>query len=662
MRTKRNSFLAAAILIFLLSLANISAAQDRADLSITNTAQPNPATVSTPTVPRNITYGMNVINNGPNRATGVQVSFTLPAPVTLVSARFNFIGGPSIDCASNTTTVSCNIGSVDSGNLAGAAVVVILRAQATGVLRAAATVKADQPDPDMSNNSAAVETIVEPQVSEPIMTDRNLVVSTVVSGLTTPTGIAFLDRNDFFVLEQLTGKVKRIVNGAVQSTVLDLGVNNFSERGLLGIALHPDFESNHFVYLYWTCRSNQRLGQCDGLTSSADTNPALVADSDKVPLRGNRVDRFIWNGTTLRFDKNIIQLHAFQEDANQTPRGNHNGGKILFGQDDKLYVYMGDNGRRGWMQNITTGFGPNGNDDQFGGPEPDNNHLTGFVLRLNDDGSTPEDNPFFEVEASDLPRDLRPRASAEVIANIHKLFAYGIRNGFGIAFDPMTGELWESQNGDDSGSEINHISAGFNGGWIQIMGRAHNIADFKAIETSPVYFGLQQLRWPPTLIADSPRQARHRLFMLPSATYTDPLLTWKYEVAPAGFGFIEGEGLGADFDGDLIIGGARDFLLQGHLFRFKLNEDRTDLDLSSDPEVNESRVIEDRNESRERRDSDDDGAGFIRNHDKWDITGSEKFLFGQGFGITTDIKTGPNGHLFVVSLTRGTVYEIRRQP
>src|SRR5229473_1158892 len=184
MRTKRNSFLAAAILIFLLSLANISAAQDRADLSITNTAQPNPATVSTPTVARNITYGMNVINNGPNRATGVQVSFTLPAPVTLVSARFNFIGGPSIDCASSTTTVSCNIGSVDIGNLAG--VVVVLRAQATGVLRAAATVKADQSDPDMSNNSAAVETTVEPQVSEPIMIDRNLVVSTVVSGLTTP--------------------------------------------------------------------------------------------------------------------------------------------------------------------------------------------------------------------------------------------------------------------------------------------------------------------------------------------------------------------------------------------------------------------------------------------------------------------------------------------
>ena len=91
-----------------------------------------------------------------------------------------------------------------------------------------------------------------------------------------------------------------------------------------------------------------------------------------------------------------------------------------------------------------------------------------------------------------------------------------------------------------------------------------------------------------------------------------------------------------------MVGGARDFLLQGHLYRFKLNDDRTDLDLSSDPELDVTRVIQD--------------------VDKWDITGSEKFLFGEGFGITTDIKTGPNGNLFVVSLSRGTVYEILRRP
>jgi uncharacterized repeat protein (TIGR01451 family) len=641
-------FLAAPGLIAVLLLAGSSAAQERADLSITNTATPNPATVSTSTVPRNLTYNMNVINNGPNRATGVKVTFMLPNRVTFVAARFNFINAPSQQCASTATTVTCNIGTVGTDQLAGAAVNVIVQAQTIGVLRATAKVEADQSDPDTSNNFASVETVVEPQVSDPAMVDPNLVVSTVVSGLTTPTSMAFLGDNDFLVLEQFTGRVKRVRNGAVQQPVaLDLPVNFFSERGLLGIALHPDFGTNHFVYLYWTCGSSARLGPC-----IFDSTPSMTDDTnvpDRVPLLGNRVDRFIWDGATLRFDMNLIRLHAFQEDANQTPRGNHNGGKILFGPDGKLYVYMGDNGRRGWLQNNTTPVGPvacpprmGPCDDQFGGPEPDNAHLTGFILRLNDDGSTPDDNPFIDVQASDLAEDLQPRASAEVIANIHKLFAYGIRNGFGIAFDPMTGELWESQNGDDSGSEINHISAGFNGGWIQVMGRIGNIFDFKAIETSPVYFGLQQVRWPPTLIQDSPDDALDRLFMLPGATYTDPLLTWKFEVAPAGLGFIDGDGLGADFNGDLIVGGARDFLLQGHLYRFKLTDDRTDLDLSSDPDLDASRVIQD--------------------IDKWDLTGSDKFVFGQGFGITTDIKPAPNGNLFVVSLTRGAVYEILRRP
>lgn len=647
MKINRASSLAAAFLALLSSPVIAPAAGD-ADLSITNTATPNPATVSTSTVPRNLTYNMNVINNGPDPATGVKVTFMLPNRVNVIAARFNFINQPSQPCSQTATMVTCNIGAVGTDALAGAAVNVIVQAQTIGVLKATAKVEAAQSDPDTSNNVASVETVVEPQVSDPAMTDPNLIVSTVVSGLEFPTSFAFLGDNDFLVLEQLTGKVKRVRNGAVESTVLDLGVNNFQERGLLGIALHPDFESNHFVYLYWTCRSDQRMGPCVGLTSSVDTAPT-VADSDKVPLRGNRVDRFIWDGATLRFDMNLIQLHAFQEDANQPPRGNHNGGKILFGPDGKLYVYMGDNGRRGWLQNNATPVGPAACpprtgpcDDQFGGPEPDNAHLTGFIIRLNDDGSTPDDNPFIDVQASDLPDELQSRASEEVIANIQKLFAYGIRNGFGIAFDPMTGELWESQNGDDSGSEINHISAGFNGGWIQVMGRIDNIFDFKAIETSPVYFGLQQVRWPPTMIADSPSEALDRMFMLPGATYTDPLLTWKFEVAPAGFGFVDGDGLGGEFNGDLVVGGARDFLLQGHLYRFKLTEDRTDLDLSADPDLDASRVIQD--------------------IDKWDLTGSDKFLFGQGFGITTDIKTAPNGNLFVVSLSRGAVYEILRRP
>ena len=636
MRIVRGSFLAIAVLSLpVLTLANDGAS---ADLSLTNTTQPNPATVG-----RNLTYNMNIINNGPDPATNVRVTDTLPAGVTLVSATFQFIKIDEpltpVPCT-GTTTITCNLGLVDVGNLAGAAVFIIVRPQSVGVISNTATVTADQADP----NAATVDTMVEPQVSPPAVLDDSLMVRTVISGLTTPTSMAFLGDNDFLVLEQVTGRVKRVVNGTVQSIVLDLGVNFFSERGLLGIALHPDFDRNRrsFVYLYWTCRAASPAGPCLGLTSSQDSTVP-----SEVPLLGNRVDRFIWNGDspnpTLTFDTNLIELHAFQDDAtNQVQRGNHNGGKIAFGPDGKLYIFIGDNGRRGWMQNITTGFGPNGNDDQFGGPEPDSAHLTGVVLRLNDDGTTPDDNPFFNIQPSDFPEDLQPRVTPDVIASIQKVFSYGHRNGFGMAFDPATGILWESENGDDSGSEINRIDVGTNGGWVQIMGRLDHIADYKAIETSPVYFGLQQIRWPPTLIADSPEEALDRLFKLPGSQYADPLLTWKFEVAPAGLGFIEGSGLGPEFDGDMIIGGARNFLFDGHLYRFKLTPDRMDLDLSADLELNDSRVIED--------------------IDKWDITGSENFLFGKGFGITTDILTGPNGNLFVVSLTNGAVYEIFRRP
>ena len=86
----------------------------------------------------------------------------------------------------------------------------------------------------------------------PTLEDPHLAVRTVVSGLVTPATMAFLGPNDFLVLEKNTGKVQRVVNGSVGSTVLDLAVNFGSERGLLGIALHPRFPRNPGVYLFWT--------------------------------------------------------------------------------------------------------------------------------------------------------------------------------------------------------------------------------------------------------------------------------------------------------------------------------------------------------------------------------------------------------------------------
>jgi glucose/arabinose dehydrogenase len=461
---------------------------------------------------------------------------------------------------------------------------------------------------------------VTAQTPSPTMLHPELGVRLVVTGLTQPSTMAFIGDNDLFVLEKGTGRVQRVVNGAVAATVLDLAVNFGSERGLLGITLHPAFPANPGVYLYWTESS-----------TGSDTN--VLAET---PLLGNRVDRFNWDGSTLSFDRNLITLRALQPAfaAEPTPaagRGNHDGGVLAFGPDGKLYIFIGDVGRRGQLQNLKDGpFGPGQPDDSFGGPEPDNAHLTGVVLRLNDDGTTPTDNPFFNAGA---------RIPGEVGANIQKIFSYGHRNSFGMAIDfhPRgAGNVWLQENGDDSFSELNRVAPGMNGGWVQIAGPVARIAQYKATETSPQFFGLQQARWPPTNIADTPQDALSRLFMIPGAIYSDPQFSWRFEVAPGGMNFLRSGALGPQFAGDLFMGAATSQLAGGYLFHFDLTGNRRSIGVD-DPRLAD-RVAD--------------------NLAKHEITESESLLIGRDFGVMTDIETGPNGNLFVVSLSRGAIYEV----
>ena len=594
--------------------------------------------------------------------------------------------------------------------------------------------------------------------------DPNLAVRDVVTGLNQPTGFTFLGANDVLITEKASGMVKRFTNGSANGVPLDLAVNSNSERGLLAIELHPNFARNGFVYLYWT-----------ESTTGADS-----AVASAVPDLGNRVDRFVWDGSALTFDRNIIMLRARQTDANQPERGNHDGGKVKFGPDGKLYIMIGDVGRRGQMQNLPDGpFGSGLPDDSLGGPTPDDAHLTGVILRLNDDGTAPRDNPFFRVGQE---------WGGSAGANLQKVFAYGLRNGFGMAFDPVRGDLWEAQNSDDAFSEINRVEAGANLGWVQAMGPLSRIDQFKAIETTLTgdqftgsYFGLQQVRWLPTNIADTPDEALARMFqvfqdarhfsaelsgaqevpgidttaaakidvqltshgtlryrlratadivgatqahfhlagrgqngtvvafllpfdaagrnfrrgetiaegeltdadliarpgfqnptiaelvarmkqgrvyanlhtvahqpgevrgqMIPHGRqvshYSDPEFSWKFEVAPVGLGFLDGNALGREYAGDMFVGEARVFLENGYLFRLDLSRNRKEI-VSSDPRLAD--LVAD-------------------NNFKFDITESETLLFGRDFGITAEILTGPNGNLYVLSLSDGILREIHR--
>lgn len=128
--------------------------------------------------------------------------------------------------------------------------------------------------------------------------------------------------------------------------------------------------------------------------------------------------------------------------------------------------------------------------------------------------------------------------------------------------------------------------------------------------------------------------------MFRGAHYSDPEMSWRFEIAPAGLGFLTSLALGPQYRNDLFMGASRPTLEGGYLFRFNLTGNRRMIGVD-DGRLND-RVAD--------------------NTAKFDITESEEFMFGRNFGVGTDILTGPNGNLFVVSLSNGAICEIFRRP
>lgn len=445
----------------------------------------------------------------------------------------------------------------------------------------------------------------EAPASGPRMTDSALGVEMAASGLTEPTGLAFIGSDQFFVIEKSTGEVHLVNGGEVGEPVLDLAVNFFDERGLLGIAVHPDFESNGFVYLYWTASGE---GEGDGGLLGADTDEEFA-----VPELGNRVDRFVWDGEALTWDQNIVELRSntLDTDTSGRIRGNHDGGQMVFGQDNTLYFVNGDQNLRGELQNIEGQAGL------------DQASWTGIVARVNDDGSIPEDNPFVQA-ASEMDGP-----SAE---NLARTWAYGVRNSFGLAIHPETGDLWQTENGDDSWDEVNIFPGGANSGWWQTMGPVERFDQYREIETTSED-GTDNPDVPPDQLAETGDAALERLVEYPGSTFVDPIFAWVYPPAVTSIAFITDESLGESSANTAWLG----TVLTDSIYRYPLADDGSGFDFGDDAGLS---------------DGVDDNAA------KGDLGESAEYVVGEGFGVVTHIVAAPDGFVYVSSISAGAVYRI----
>jgi len=286
----------------------------------------------------------------------------------------------------------------------------------------------------------------------------------VASGLASPVGFSFTPSGRLVYLERNTGWLRfRNLQTDGDHRVHHIPNVNFSgERGALGVALHPDWPARPFVYVFVTRTT------VDGLR-----NQVL-----RIKVQND-------HGVGVR---RLLSVAA-------GPASNHNGGRILFGPDGKLYVVIGDNADPANSQDRSA-------------------NLRGKILRINPDGSIPAGNPFGS-----------------------RIWAYGIRNSIGFAFDPNTDDLWESENGPSCNDEMNRIVKGGNHGW------GPNESCPNTNNSGPL-----------------PR-------VLPKHTFVST-------VGLTGTAFCDACGLGAAFDGDLLVGAVND----GRIRRFDLNAARTGFD------------------------------------------------------------------------------------
>jgi glucose/arabinose dehydrogenase len=376
----------------------------------------------------------------------------------------------------------------------------------------------------------------------PSVNDTRLTVEQVAEGLVSPTTMAFLDEETILVLEKDNGRVRVIEDGELQpEPLLDVAVANDGERGMLGTAVSRENDTTTYVFLYFT----ESGGGVDG------------DDMRGVPPAGNRLYRYELQGNQLVNPTLLLDLPAL-------PGPRYNGGPVVIGPDNNVYVIIGDvGGHTTMVQNFENGPGADG---------------TSGILRVGKNGEVPE-----------------PIIGTDSFGKYY--FAYGIRSSYGMDFDPMTGVLWDTENGAPFVDEINLVDAGFNSGWKIVQGMV------------PPDYNLTGL-----------------VMFNEESHYSNPEFTWTEPVDPTALEFFNSSALGQEYENDMFVGD----IGNGAIYHFELNENRSAFVLEGTLDDTVANTPEE----------------------------SEDTIFGTGFGGITDIKTGPDGYLYILSFVDGTLFRV----
>jgi len=463
------------------------------------------------------------------------------------------------------------------------------------------------------------------QADAALIYDDDYYIEKFADGFEWPTNMEFIGE-DILILEKSNGKVIRVHENGLRYTeeVLDVSVGFAGESGMLGI----ESTDNHF-YLYYTksCKLPESIFSSDeaelimkelnpkfayekgGKYSEFGPSNCPTDDTDKHTTKNtkNSLYQYDWDGQKLTNPVLLKELPSMNND--------HHGGTIVATGDDEIYFVIGDQNDRSKL-----GFDPVGSSlygfSEDTENEPSNDFILASILKINNNEKTVE------------------------------IFATGVRNSFGLAIDPLTGNLWDTENGENDFDEINLVKHGFNSGWPKVMGP--NREPFQNIDLSDI-----TTEFLCTIVCETKGVSSQSPSLALSSedfVYSDPEFSWETPVGVTSIAFPDNNGF-EKYSDWLFVG---DFN-NGRIYKFHLNEDRTGFVFSS-PHLSD--LVLDTN----REISDDPRQIYTDSESELDDDPHE-ILFAEGIaGGVVDIEFHDNA-MYVLSIFDGTIYKISpKQP